>query len=109
MKINKEEPKNSTLTISKLKSMVNKQSMINVLLDIIRTIQDPEKPMTLEDLEVVNEDLISVTCKHYSKYKTFIFRGSSEQSSYHLDSLGPHRARLSLGHDDRVVYTDQTL
>ena len=35
-------------------------------IDIIRTIQDPEKPMTLEDLEVVNEDLISVTCKHYS-------------------------------------------
>ncbi len=78
MIINKEEPKNSTLTISKLKSMVNKQSMINVLLDIIRTIQDPEKPMTLEDLEVVNEDLISVTCKHHSSYKTLIFRGSSE-------------------------------
>ncbi len=68
MKINKEEQKNSTLTISKLKSMVNKQLMINVLLDIIRTIQDPEKPMTLEDLEVVNEDHISVTCKLYSSY-----------------------------------------
>ena len=40
-------------------------------IDIIRTIQDPEKPMTLEDLEVVNEDLISVTCNQHYYYLYF--------------------------------------
>ena len=33
------------------------------LLDIINTIKDPEKPNTLGELNVVQEDLIFVECK----------------------------------------------
>ena len=33
--------------------------------DIIRTIRDPEKPFTLEELDVVDEDLIEVECKKF--------------------------------------------
>lgn len=38
------------------------------LLDLIRTIKDPEKPNTLEDLNVVYEDGIQVSY-HEEKYK----------------------------------------
>lgn len=34
--------------------------LFSILLDIIRTIRDPEKPATLEDLSVVFEDGITV-------------------------------------------------
>ena len=37
--------------------------LVSACKDIIRTIQDPEKPMTLEDLGIVDEELISVTGK----------------------------------------------
>lgn len=36
-------------------------------LDVIRTIKDPEKPNTLEDLNVVYEDGISVSISYNEK------------------------------------------
>lgn len=41
----------------------NHRNHVNECIDIIRTIQDPEKPCTLEELSVVDEDLVTVTGK----------------------------------------------
>jgi hypothetical protein len=35
------------------------------LLDIIKTIRDPEEPGTLEELQMVNEDFVEVRCKDF--------------------------------------------
>lgn len=43
-----------------MKFMVNITLLFRLSIDIIKTIRDPEEPGTLEELQMVNEDLVTV-------------------------------------------------
>ncbi|KAL3285691.1 hypothetical protein HHI36_000222 [Cryptolaemus montrouzieri] len=45
---------------------INKDELKDIVFDLIRTIRDPEKPQTLEDLNVVYEEGIEVKDGHVS-------------------------------------------
>lgn len=48
------------MSSSKMKFMVNITLLFRLSIDIIKTIRDPEEPGTLEELQMVNEDLVTV-------------------------------------------------
>ena len=58
-----------------------------ILIDIIKTIKDPEEPGTLEELKMVDEDLVAVKRK-YINAKIDIFGNFSinKSSTYYYSS-----------------------
>ena len=53
----------------------NKMELLkDQIFDVISTIRDPEKPLTLEELEVVQEDLITVRRGENGEYTNVIIK-----------------------------------
>eukprot|EP01016_Furgasonia_blochmanni_P034204 TRINITY_DN3662_c0_g3_i10.p2 TRINITY_DN3662_c0_g3~~TRINITY_DN3662_c0_g3_i10.p2 ORF type:complete len:113 (-),score=15.67 TRINITY_DN3662_c0_g3_i10:51-389(-) len=82
------------------------------LAEIIRSIRDPEHPYTLEQLNVVREDLISVKGSKTSRISSFnttktkcLFRyGVQEVHPHRMDPRGP-KLPLCQPHRPCLLYT----
>ncbi len=80
-------------------------------LDIIRTIRDPEKPHTLEELDVINEDSVEVTCKtilykgeNILRLDVINIRGQRNKDAGNMRNLVPHDTWLLTSHEHWALH-----
>lgn len=88
-------------------------------LELLRTIRDPEKPSTLEDLKVVYEDGIfiqsptsdnvQVVCKQMKRYTNFwLIIWTNDSFSFIGSSwIQSNSAALFVGHIDWTLFTNK--